>query len=126
MLISTCADALRMLVRFTVSPNHVWDACLLLSLLQDNLDCEEFLVVGHTGAQHMRFIELVQDRNHRMRTTVPGALEAEHIEEVDFIDLAVIHAKVDAKEPHPAPQDAPSRRRSPAAVSLERQQQTNG
>ena len=50
-----------------VSPDHVWDAFLLHSLLEDVLDREEFLVVTHTGDQHSCFTELVQACNHRMR-----------------------------------------------------------
>jgi hypothetical protein len=54
-------------VSFAVSPEHVWDAFILHSLLEDAMDREEFLVVTHSGAQHIRFTELVQARNQRMR-----------------------------------------------------------
>lgn len=63
-------------VNFTVSPNHVWDSFILLSLLEDAVDREEALTVSHTGAQHTRFMELVQACNQRM--CIEGQPEISH------------------------------------------------
>ncbi|KAG9317734.1 hypothetical protein JVU11DRAFT_1951 [Chiua virens] len=63
-------------IGFTVSSDHVWDAFVLHSLLEDASECEELLVVSHTGAQHSRFTELVQARNQHMR--IEGQPEISH------------------------------------------------
>ena len=46
-------------VSFVVSPEHVWDVFIIHSLLEDAVDHKEFLVVTHSGAQHVRFTELI-------------------------------------------------------------------
>lgn len=61
---------------FVVSPEHIWDAFIIHSLLEDAVDREEFLVVTHSGAQHVRFTELVQALNQRMR--IEGQPEISH------------------------------------------------
>jgi hypothetical protein len=63
-------------VSFAVSPEHVWDAFILRSLLEDAMDHKEFLVVTHSGTQHIRFTELVQAHNQRMR--LEGQPEISH------------------------------------------------
>ncbi|KAG9314694.1 hypothetical protein JVU11DRAFT_5501 [Chiua virens] len=63
-------------IGFAISSDHVWDAFILYSLLEDTVDRNEFLVVNHTGAQHARFTELVRARNERMR--IDGQPEISH------------------------------------------------
>ena len=52
---------------FTLSSDHVWSAFLLLCLLEDAVEREEYLVVKHTGDQKDRFTDLVQACNQCMR-----------------------------------------------------------
>ena len=61
---------------FTLSSDHVWLAFLLLCLLEDTVECEEYLVVKHTGDQKDRFTDLVQARNQCMR--IDGQPELTH------------------------------------------------
>ncbi|KAI9568614.1 hypothetical protein HD554DRAFT_2022001 [Boletus coccyginus] len=48
---------------FTVSSDYVWDSFILLSLLENTLDCGEVLTISHTGIQHTHFTKLIQARN---------------------------------------------------------------
>ncbi|KAF8057809.1 hypothetical protein FPV67DRAFT_1677039 [Lyophyllum atratum] len=52
---------------FTVRTEHVWDAFVILSLMEDFERRSKTLVIPHTGAQKDRFINALQERNIRFR-----------------------------------------------------------
>jgi hypothetical protein len=52
---------------FTVSDEHVWDAFVILALLEDCKRRSTLLTVPHTGLQKDRFTDAVSARNIRFR-----------------------------------------------------------
>ena len=52
---------------FTVSDEHVWDAFVILALLEDCKRRSTLLTVPHTGLQKDRFTEAISARNIRFR-----------------------------------------------------------
>jgi len=51
----------------TLTSDHVWDAVIILSLLQDCARRQETLVVPNTGLQKDRHVGAIRARNQRMR-----------------------------------------------------------
>lgn len=49
-----------------LTTNHVWDAFIILSLLEDSLSSSRHLKVPHTGAQTNRFNVAMEERNARI------------------------------------------------------------
>jgi hypothetical protein len=43
--------------------NHIWDAFIILSLLEDAVACERLLRVPHIGSQADRFKVSMEERN---------------------------------------------------------------
>jgi hypothetical protein len=52
---------------FKLTSDHVWDAFLTLSLLEDHQACLETLLVPHSGLQKVRFTAAVRARNARIQ-----------------------------------------------------------
>ena len=46
-----------------LTTNHIWDAFIILSLLEDSLSRSKYLKVPHTGAQTNRFKVAMEERN---------------------------------------------------------------
>jgi len=52
---------------FVVSSDHIWSGILLYCLLEDAMECQEYLVVKHHGKQKDHFNDLIQAWNQHMR-----------------------------------------------------------
>jgi hypothetical protein len=52
---------------FTITSDHVWDAFLVLAMLEECGYRQETLIVPHTGLQKNRFKDAIRARNLRFR-----------------------------------------------------------
>jgi hypothetical protein len=54
-------------VKFEIATEHVWNAYVITSLLEDCKQCQKSLLVPHTGVQSDQFTAAMEARNQHIR-----------------------------------------------------------